>query len=221
MLAGGRFEVRVLTLRPGSDRPYDAAEWRDAIVVVEQGELELECRSGGRRRFPRGSVLWLSGLPLRTLAARGEDTLLLVSVSRRSDESAVAGVSIRPDPTTEKGDAMQGQSKFVWFDLRTQDAGAARDFYTQLLGWDAQEAGGMAMFAGDGGPWAAIAPPPDGAEAAWVPYVQVDDIDEATKRAVGLGATVLQEAAEGPAGRYATIRDAAGAPVALWQPRAE
>jgi predicted enzyme related to lactoylglutathione lyase len=214
------FEVRVLSLSPGGERAYDTDEWRDALVVVGQGELELECASGGRRRFRRGSVLWLSGLPLRSLSARGRQTLLLVSISRRSDELRVAGVSVRPDQR-QKGDAMNGASNFVWFDLRTQDGAAARDFYAQLLGWDAQEAGGMAMFAGHSGPWAAIAPPPEGAAPAWVPYVQVDDLDEATKKAVGLGATVLQEAAEGPAGRYATIRDAAGAPVALWQARAE
>ena len=74
------------------------------------------------------------------------------------------------------------------------------------------------MIAGDGGPWAAIAPH-ESKDAAWVPYVQVEDLHEAHTKAVDLGATVLQEPTEGPAGRYSTIRDTGGARLALFQPR--
>jgi hypothetical protein len=77
------FELRVVTLAPGRARPFDQAEWRDALVVVERGEVELECLSGGRWRFPRGGVLWLVGLPLRALHNRGPEPVLLVAVSRR------------------------------------------------------------------------------------------------------------------------------------------
>jgi uncharacterized protein len=76
---------------------------------------------------------------------------------------------------------------------------------------------GHSMIAGDGGPWAAIAPH-ESKDAAWVPYVQVEDVDAATARASELGATVLHEAMDGPAGRFSTIRDTGGAPIALWQP---
>jgi hypothetical protein len=83
------FEVRVLSLSPGGERAYDTDEWRDALVVVEQGELELECASGGRRRFRRGSVLWLSGLPLRSLSAGGAKR----SSSSRSPAGAMSSGS--------------------------------------------------------------------------------------------------------------------------------
>ena len=77
------FEVRVVALEPGGDRAYDAEEWRGALVVVESGEIELECVRGGSRSFRSGSVLWLFGLPLRTLHNRGREKAVLSAVSRR------------------------------------------------------------------------------------------------------------------------------------------
>ena len=63
-------------------RVYDEAEWRDAIVVVERGEVDLECREGGHWRFRRGDALWLVGLPLRAIHNCGREPALLVAVSR-------------------------------------------------------------------------------------------------------------------------------------------
>ena len=213
------FRVRAVTIAPGGERPYAAAEWCDAIVSVERGELELECVSGTCQRFEQGSLLWLCDLPLRSLRSSGPDSVLLVAVSR-CDEFASAGVSLRLDtpPSRKEAHAMEG--KFVWFDLRTKDVGGAGDFYERLLGWNVQGQEGHSMIAGDGGPWAAIAPhtSEEAKDAAWVPYVQVEDVDAATARASELGATVLHEAMEGPAGRFSTIRDTGGAPIALWQP---
>jgi hypothetical protein len=77
------FERRVVAVEPGRSRVYDAVEWRDTLVVVERGEVELECRGGASERFGRGDVLWLSGLPLRALHNRGPGAVVLVAVSRR------------------------------------------------------------------------------------------------------------------------------------------
>jgi hypothetical protein len=83
---GGRvpaaFDVRRIVVAPGAERPFDEAEWRDALVVVESGRIELECRSGSRCGFSRGDVLWLIGLPLRALCNRGPVPTVLVAVSR-------------------------------------------------------------------------------------------------------------------------------------------
>lgn len=79
---GPAFVRTVITVWPGNSRPYDAAEWRDALVVVECGEIELECRGGGARRFGAGQVLWLAGLGLRALHNRGIEPAVLVAVSR-------------------------------------------------------------------------------------------------------------------------------------------
>jgi quercetin dioxygenase-like cupin family protein len=77
------FEIRAVGVEPGGHRIYHGAEWSDAIVVVKGGEIELECLSGARRRFKRGDLLWLSGLPLRALHNPGSEPALLLAVSRR------------------------------------------------------------------------------------------------------------------------------------------
>jgi uncharacterized protein len=210
------FAVKVVALAPGDERPYDSDEWCDAIVVVERGELELECASGARRSYAQGSVLWLSGLPLRALRSGGYESVLLVAIARGahvSDEFARARVSHRLDTRPSRKEA----GMFVWFDLRTKEVDESGAFYEKLLGWDVQGGDGHAMIAGANGPWAAIVPHGNTGDA-WVPYVQVEDVDAATARAAELGATVLHEAMDGPAGRFSTIRDAGGAPIALWQP---
>jgi predicted enzyme related to lactoylglutathione lyase len=211
------FALKVVIVAPGQERRYDAAEWSDAVVVVERGELELECVSGGRRRFEAGSVLWLCGLPLRALRSTGPDPLLLVAISREQvacDEFPPARVSLRLDTRSSR----KGARMFVWFDLHSEKLDAG-DFYEKLLGWNIEPQGNdHAMIAGENGPWAAIVAHGRD-ESAWVPYVQVEDLHQAHTRAVELGATVLQEPTEGPAGRYSTIRDTGGAPLALFQPR--
>jgi hypothetical protein len=77
------FERRVLVVDPGDAHAYDEADWRDAFVVVECGEIELEGRDGACARFASGATLWLSGLPLRALNNRGLQPTVLVAVSRR------------------------------------------------------------------------------------------------------------------------------------------
>jgi hypothetical protein len=82
---GPAFAVRRIAVAPGAERAYDAAEWRDALVVVERGAVELECRSGARRTFVSGDILCLSRLPLRALRNPGGVPALLALVSRRRE----------------------------------------------------------------------------------------------------------------------------------------
>jgi hypothetical protein len=77
------FEQREIAVAPGAERPYDRADWRDALVVLERGEIELEWAGGGRLRCRRGAVLCLVSRPPRTLRNRGSEPALLVAVSRR------------------------------------------------------------------------------------------------------------------------------------------
>jgi hypothetical protein len=62
----------------------------DAILIVEQGELELECHAGTCCRFGRGSMIPIARLPVAHLRGVGALPLVLVAVSRgprrRTDE---------------------------------------------------------------------------------------------------------------------------------------
>jgi hypothetical protein len=82
------FVVRVVEVAPGAERSYDETEWRDALVVVDRGEIELDCRGGSRPRFADGAVLWLGGLPVRALRNPGPVPAVLVAVSRSAAGSA-------------------------------------------------------------------------------------------------------------------------------------
>ena len=51
----------------------------------------------------------------------------------------------------------------------------------------------------------------------WLPYVEVDEIAAATERARALGAAVLLEPREGPAGWRSVVATPAGGEIAFWQ----
>ena len=77
------FEMRVVTVAPGDTKAYREAEWRDALVVIERGRIQLQGPGGGRRDFATGDVLCLVGLSLWTIHNRGPETAVLVAVSRK------------------------------------------------------------------------------------------------------------------------------------------
>ena len=80
-LAAG-FERWTVTVGAGSDRPTCPDEWADALVVVEQGPVEIICRGGARRTFGRGSFLSLSWLPVTCLRNSGTDDVVLFAYRR-------------------------------------------------------------------------------------------------------------------------------------------
>jgi hypothetical protein len=78
------FARRVLRVKPGLELDLEASGAPDAIVVVEEGAAELECRSGARRRFGPGSMIPIGRLPIAHLRSVGRRPLVLVAVSRAS-----------------------------------------------------------------------------------------------------------------------------------------
>lgn len=90
------FRRRVVRIPAGADLAFVEDDWRDAIVVVESGEVELECRWGGRRRFGPGAVLWFDGLGLRVVRNPGPVDLVIVAVSRRATSRSASAAA--PDP---------------------------------------------------------------------------------------------------------------------------
>jgi quercetin dioxygenase-like cupin family protein len=81
------FEVCVVVVAPGCVRPYRAADWRDALVEVDYGQLELELCSGTRHRVIAGDLFWLDGLPVRALLNGESEPAVLVTLSRKQTPS--------------------------------------------------------------------------------------------------------------------------------------
>src|SRR5262245_38609233 len=91
----------------------------------------------------------------------------------------------------------------VHLELHTRDRPGAGAFYAALCGWrpewiDAKSGSYLSVDMGRelGGGIVECA----AEKALWLPYVEVDRIDGATERARALGADVLLEPREGPAG---------------------
>ena len=78
----GSFELRVLVLPAGDRRVYRPADWHDTIIVIEQGELELECKNEVRIYFGRGDSLFLSYLEVIAMHSCGPEPLVLTAVNR-------------------------------------------------------------------------------------------------------------------------------------------
>jgi uncharacterized protein len=112
---------------------------------------------------------------------------------------------------------------FSWVDLATTDVDGARDFYTALFGWAADDDAGGTMLRRDGSLVSAIFPLSDesrasGAPPSWTSYVAVSDVDATMARAVELGGSVARDAFDlGDVGRVALVVDPQGARFALWR----
>jgi uncharacterized protein len=113
-------------------------------------------------------------------------------------------------------------SPVVHLELHTGNAPGASALYAQLLGWRPERvvAGGssyLALEMGDGVGGGIVEC--DRGRPLWLPYVEVPEIAASTDRARGLGAAVLLEPREGPAGWRSVVSTPAGGEIAFWQPK--
>jgi predicted enzyme related to lactoylglutathione lyase len=113
-------------------------------------------------------------------------------------------------------------SRVVHLELHTRDRARASGFYEQLLSWRPEriDAGSGSYLALElGGGFGGGIVECGTRRALWLPYVEVDEIDEATRRAGRLGASVLLGPREGPAGWRSVVTTPAGGEIAFWQPK--
>ncbi len=112
------------------------------------------------------------------------------------------------------------ENPVVHLELHTGDLPQARDLYAELCGWRPERIATrhgsyLALELGqglDGGIVECATRRP-----VWLPYVRVADVAVATERARDLGAAVLLEPREGPAGWRSVVTTPTGGDIAFWQ----
>ena len=112
---------------------------------------------------------------------------------------------------------------FVHCELATHDVPKAKSFYGKLFDWKLEDMpmtdGTYTMIGvGEGTGGGMMKHPMPDAPAMWMPYVLVDDVEAATRKARELGANVMREATEvKDMGWFSIIVDPTGAHLGLWQ----
>jgi predicted enzyme related to lactoylglutathione lyase len=111
-------------------------------------------------------------------------------------------------------------TRVVHLELHTGDLPGASDFYSRLHGWHPERIDSacgsyhaLDFGRGLGGGIVEC----ETRRPIWLPYVEVLEIGQATDRARRLGASVLLEPREGPAGWRSVVASPAGAEIAMWQ----
>ena len=112
--------------------------------------------------------------------------------------------------------------RVVHLELHTPDRPRAGGFYLELFGWQTEriEAASRSYHAlelgrGFGGGIVECGT----RRPLWLPYVEVEGIQGATARATRLGASVLLEPREGPAGWRSVVSSPVAGEIAFWQPK--
>lgn len=117
----------------------------------------------------------------------------------------------------------------IWVDLTVQDLDAAKDFYSEIFGWDFTDMGPEyghyhLIRSGDsdvGGAMRAMTlegPAPD-MPSTWSIYLKSVDADATVRAAETAGGQVaLQPMDVGSLGRMAELTDPAGGRIGVWQP---
>lgn len=114
---------------------------------------------------------------------------------------------------------------WAWHELMTRDVPGSKRFYRDMFGWESNDMEMMPGFnytlfgkAGkDIGGMLAIRPEHGDMPSGWGVYVAVDDVDSAADKAEALGGEIVVPAHDIPVGRWAMIKDPAGAVICLYR----
>ena len=181
--------------------------WRSLFGSAVPTPRAGYCRDAKRRRIA------LAIVPL----------LLLVSACSQNEgkpkEAKQAAVqTIEVSPITPVATGKHHPGRFVWHDLVTDDIETAKQFYGGLFGWTFETRGRYTSISNQGKVIAGMIKVEfePGISPFWVPYLSVDDLDNAVDTATGAGGELLR----GPGkminrGRFALIGDPEGARLVL------
>jgi quercetin dioxygenase-like cupin family protein len=80
-----RFARQVVEVPPGGLLDHEAPVWREALVVVLDGEIVVECNRGEHQCFVCGDILTFARLPLRRVQNEGPHRARLLAVWRTGE----------------------------------------------------------------------------------------------------------------------------------------
>jgi hypothetical protein len=113
-------------------------------------------------------------------------------------------------------DMVRHPGRFAWYELITTDVAGAKAFYTEVVGWGAQDASTSALtytlFTSEGGPVGGLMDLPEearkmGATPRWMGYVDVDDVDATADGIKRLGGAVYVPPTDSNIGRISVVAD--------------
>lgn len=110
----------------------------------------------------------------------------------------------------------------VHLELHTGDQARASAFYARLLRWRPElirAASGSYLALELGGGFGGGIVECGTRRPLWLPYVEVDQVEQFTECARQLGAAVLLEPREGPTGWRSVVSSPEGGEIAFWQPK--
>jgi len=110
--------------------------------------------------------------------------------------------------------------RLAHLELHTGDQAGASAFYSRLLRWRPERLiaeSGSYLTLDLGGVVGGGIVECGTRRPLWLPYVEVDQVRELTERARRLGAAVLLEPREGPAGWRSVVSSPEGGEIAFWQ----
>jgi predicted enzyme related to lactoylglutathione lyase len=118
------------------------------------------------------------------------------------------------------------KGRFDWYDLMTNDLGASKAFYSEVIGWKTTkwEQADYEMWTVGKESIGGMMKLPDeamklGAPPHWLGYIETDDVDATAKQAEKLGGRIHHPPTDIPTvGRFAVLADPQGASFAVFKP---
>lgn len=149
----------------------------------------------------------------------------LMDAYRRKQDAAHRDELVATLNALDGRPALFRHGAWAWHELMTSDTAAAKMFYRDMFGWQASDIEMMpgfhyTTFAHNGtdvGGMMAIGPEHGGMQPGWGVYIAVDDVDSAADKAEALGGEIVVPAHNIPVGRWAMVKDPAGAVICLYR----
>jgi uncharacterized protein len=134
-----------------------------------------------------------------------------------------------PSPSLAQDNQPNPKGDFIWYELMTIHANAAKDFYDAVVGWNIDgkgtpEYGDYRMINRSDGKFAGGVLPltadmqEHGAHPTWLGYIHVPDVDAATASIESAGGKTLMTRDVPNVGRIAMVTDPQGAPFYVMKP---